>query len=320
MRLSDDQLRQYREDGFLIVRDFFALEQLQPVIEWINGLVDDMAERLYSAGKIRDKHAGEGFFTRLTRLEEEFPGASVLIHIYGLLGQPLADLWASQELLDVVEQILGPEIAGHPVWNLRTKTPLNPLATVPWHQDTAYLAAGAEHTLQPTAWIPFLDADTVNGTLQVLRGGHRSGKVFPHRPERSRGHKKSWYLYIADEDLPEGEVVTCEMPVGSLLLINQLIPHRSTENFSNKIRWSVDLRWQRPSEPSGFDKVKECILMRTAREPNYRIDWSAWANQNRVSDAMDQRSADPFDATVTGPWLHRWSDAGDQRISNRHFG
>ncbi len=311
MRLSEDQLRHFHEDGFLIIRDFFALEQLQPVIEWINGLVDDLAERLYAAGKIPDKHADEGFYTRLTKLEQDFPGASVLLHIYGVLGQALADLWGSKELLDVVEQILGPEIAGHPVWNLRTKTPLNPLATVPWHQDTAYLAPGAEHTLQPTAWIPFVDANTINGTLQVLRGGHRSGKVFRHRPERSRGHEKSWYIYIADEDLPEGEVVTCEMPMGSLLLINQLIPHRSTENLSDKIRWSVDLRWQRPSEPSGFETVKECILMRTAKEPNFRIDWTAWAKKNRVADAMDQKPADPFDATITGPWLHRWSDTRD---------
>jgi ectoine hydroxylase-related dioxygenase (phytanoyl-CoA dioxygenase family) len=169
------------------------------------------------------------------------------------------------------------------------------LATVPWHQDTAYLAPGAEHTLQPTAWIPFLDADAVNGTLQVIRGGHRSGQVFRHRAERTRGHEKSWYLYIADEDLPAGEIVTCEMPMGSLLLINQLIPHRSTENFSDKIRWSVDLRWQRPDEPSGFDKVKECILMRTSRDPEYRIDWTAWARKNRIADAMDQKPADPFD-------------------------
>ncbi len=274
MRLSDDQLCQYHEDGFLIVRDFFSGERLRPVIEWINGLVDELAERLYAAGKIRDKHAEEGFSTRLTKLEQEFPGAAVLIHIDGILGQPLADLWGSKELLDVVEQILGPEIAGHPGMEPAHEN----AAESPGHRSLApghgLPGAGAEHTLQPTAWIPLIDADAVNGTLQVLRGGHRSGKVFRHRPERTRGHEKSWYLYIADEDLPEGEVVTCEMPMGSLLLINQLIPHRSTENFSDKIRWSVDLRWQRPGEPSGFEKVKECILMRTAKEPNYRIDWT----------------------------------------------
>jgi hypothetical protein len=308
MRLTEAQLRQFQDDGFLIVRDFFRREQLAPVIDWINGLVDDLAQRLYAAGKIHDQHVNEGFYTRLTKLEEQFPGAAVLIHIQGVLGQPLANLWSSPELLDMLEQILGPEIAGHPVWNLRSKTPLNPLATVPWHQDTAYLAPGAEQTLQPTAWIPFIDAESVNGTLEVLRGGHRGGQVFRHRPERSQGHQKSWYLRIADEDLPQGEIVTCEMPMGSLLLINQLIPHRSTENYSDKIRWSVDLRWQRPHEPSGFEQVKECILMRTARDPHYQIDWTTWARQNRIADAMDQKTADPFDTTVTGPWLHRWTD------------
>ena len=193
---------------------------------------------------------------------------------------------------------------------MRSKTPRNPLATVPWHQDTAYLAPGAEHTLQPTAWIPLIDANAINGTLQVLRGGHRSGQVVRHRLERTQGSEKSWYLYIADEDLPKGEVVTCTMPMGSLLLINQLIPHRSTENFSDKIRWSVDLRWQRPGEPSGFEKVKECILLWTATNPHYRIDWTARGKKNRIADAMDQKAVNPFDTTVTGPWMHRWSDTG----------
>lgn len=149
MRLSQDQLHRYHEDGFVIVRDFFRLGQLQPVIEWINGVVDELAEKLYTAGKIRDKHAHESFYTRLTKLEEEFPGAAVLVHIHGILGQPLADLWASQGLLDMIEQILGPEIAGHPVWNLRAKTPFNPLATVPWHQDTAYLCPARSKRSNP---------------------------------------------------------------------------------------------------------------------------------------------------------------------------
>lgn len=311
MQLTDTELLQYQDDGFLIVWDFFSPQEFQPVIEWIDCLVDDLAERLYAAGKIRDKYAGEGFYTRLTKLEEEFAGAAVLIHMHGILGQPLADLWGSRKLLDVMEQILGPEIVGHPVWNLRSKTPLNPLATVPWHQDTAYLAPGAEQTLQPTAWIPFLDAESVNGTLQVIRGGHRSGQVFRHQLERTRGDQKSWYLYIADEDLPAGDIVTCEMPVGSLLLINQLIPHRSTENYSDKVRWSVDLRWQQLNEPSGFEQVKECILMRTARDPSYRIDWTSWANKNRIADAMDDQAVDPFDTSISGPWLARWSGAGD---------
>ena len=274
MLLSKDQIRQYHEDGFLIVPNFFSREQLQPVIQWINSVVDDLAERLYAAGKIRDKHADADFYTRLTKLEEGVPrrrgAGSYLWHPRAAAGRPVG-----------VQATPGRGRAGARPGDCRasgvelaTKTPLNPLTTVPWHQDTAFMAAGAEHTFQPTAWIPFIDADSVNGTLRTLRGGHRSGKVFPHQQ-----YKKTWYLYITDDDLPEGEVVTCEMPIGSLLLFNQLLPHCSTENFSDKIRWSVDLRWQRPDEFSGYEGIKDCILMRTARIRITAIDWSAGPNR-----------------------------------------
>lgn len=306
MPLSAPQLAQYHEDGFLILPGFFSEAELQPVIAEVEGLVDRLAERLYAAGKIQNRHADADFRKRLALLEAEYPGAAVLIHIGGILGPALAHLWETPRLLDIIEQIIGPEVAGHPVWNLRSKTPLNPLVTVPWHQDTAYLAEGCQTTFQPTAWIPLVDADRVNGTLQVVRGGHRSSRVFRHRLENTRGHSASWYLYIPDDELPEGEIVTCEMPKGSVLLLNQLVPHRSTENLSDSVRWSIDLRWQRPDEPSGFEGIKDCILMRTARDPNHVIDWAGWAAQNRIADAMLEMPKEEFDTTVSGPWMERW--------------
>ena len=127
-----------------------------------------------------------------------------------------------------------------------------------------------------------------------------------HRLEKTRGHKDSWYLYIPDDELPKGEIVTCEMPRGSVLLMNQLTPHRSTENYSDSVRWSIDLRWQRPDEPSGFEGIKDCILMRTADDPSYRPDWQTWAKQNRIADAMLETPPDEFAAAVSGPWMERW--------------
>ncbi len=50
--------------------------------------------------------------------------------------------------------------------------------------------------------------------------------------------------------------VVCEVPKGSVLLLNNLIPHRSLANNSSNIRWSLDLRWQRPTEPNGFHGLK----------------------------------------------------------------
>ena len=50
--------------------------------------------------------------------------------------QGYRQLWTNERLLNLVEQLIGPDISGSPVWNLRTKTPQNEATTVPWHQGT----------------------------------------------------------------------------------------------------------------------------------------------------------------------------------------
>ncbi len=318
MNLSPTQLQQYRTDGFLIVRDLFTDAELQPVIDAIDEKVNALAERLYASRKISDRFEQEGFLTRLTKLQQAFPGAATLIHTGGILPKAFIDIWSSTKLLDMIEQLIGPEIAGHPVWNLRAKTPHNPLATVPWHQDTAYLAEGSEHTFQPTAWIPLVDANAVNGCMQVIKSPLSLGervwepRVYRHKLENTVGRKDSWYLYIDEPDLPKTEIVTCEMNKGSILLLNNLIPHRSTENYSDSIRWSIDLRWQNPGEPSGQEGIKEPILMRTARDPNYQPDWESWGNVSRQVGMKDvlaeqERPVSETDALVTGAWMQRWA-------------
>ena len=305
MALTTRQVEQYRDDGFLIVPDLFAPAELQPVMDEISGLVDDLARDLHASGKITDR----GFFQRLTCLERDFKGAAVLIHTRGQLGPKLAQLWSSPKLLDIVEQFIGADIAGHPVWNIRSKTPDTRLMTVPWHQDTAYLADGAETTLQPTAWIPFLDANAVNGGLQVLRRGHKPGRVARHKLESAVGDKNSWYLFIDEADLPPGDLVTCEMAFGSVLFLNQLIPHRSLENRSDKVRWSVDLRWQDPKLPSGDEGGAGVIVMRKADDPSFTVDWDEWAAAQRHAYAIQRGLSDrAFDTTVSGKWMQRWRE------------
>ena len=71
-----------------------------------------------------DKYEDKGFSDRLTYLEKEFKGTSVLMMKQGILPEAFQNLWSDEKLLNVAEQIVGPEIAGHPVWNLRTKVSL----------------------------------------------------------------------------------------------------------------------------------------------------------------------------------------------------
>lgn len=305
MRLSPEQLDAFHRDGFIIIDDVFATEDLAPLIVEINGLVGSLAERLEEAGLIDDKAETDGFTTRLVELQSRWPGAATLLHAQaGVMGPELARIFAHPTLLDIMEQLLGPEVAGHPVWSLRPKTPLNPLATVPWHQDAAALAPGAEKTFQPSAWIPLVDVDEVAGPVQVLRGGHRFGKVFRHQLQREEGHEQSWYLEIPEHELPDGEVVSCPVAKGAVLLMHNLLPHRSTENYAKSVRWSVDFRWQRPGDDSGCRGQKEPILLRSAK-PGFQIEWGDWCASNPFVASPDPEEG-PFGTHLQAPWLKRW--------------
>jgi len=295
--LNPQQVDQYQNQGYLILPGFFLSDELNEVESDIAHLVEGLAQKLVARGKFKNLHADKDFLTRLTALEKECPGISVKLHTQGILTRGIARLWSSEKLLDLVETFIGSNIVGHPVWNIRSKTPLNPLATVPWHQDCAYLAPESRHTLQPTAWIPLVDVNSENGCLQVLPGQHQ--EEYHHRMERETGDKHSWYLTIDDEKLLDGDVVTCEMNKGDLLLINQMIPHRSTENYSDIVRWSLDFRWQDPALPAGAGN-KKSMQMRLASNPDFVQDWQELDVMNRNSQVAEDGKE--IDNSFMGRW------------------
>jgi len=340
--LSEKQLTQYFEKGWVIVDGVVDVEVIDEAVEAVEGLVDSLAHKLHRAGKISDLCESAPFEQRLIQLEEQFPHTSVLLHKNGVLPRGIQRVWSNPGMIAVAKQILGQnvDIMGHPVWNLRCKTPerlSGGQATVPWHQDNSYLDEECWDEHQLTAWVPLVDATRHNGCMQVVEGGHLPGVTANH----ACCVGGTWYTEVTPEELEatlqcdmHQDVVTCEVPRGSALFLNNIVPHRSTPNLSDGVRWSLDLRWQRASEPNGFHGLKDSVLMAkggVAYDGN--VEWGDWADEDRtqlqteaLSDAEKQtvRKAgeaegrfdkDPdFDTTIAGPWMHTW----DLIHHNRH--
>jgi len=308
--LTAKELQQYFEEGYVIKHNVLTSQDLQPCIQSVNEMVDELATGLHKAGKIKDACKSAGFLERLTLIEKQYPSASVIIHKRGVLPLSFAQLWSHPQLLSAAKQIVGPDVAGHPVWNLRSKTPGQSEATVPWHQDTAYLHSECWDVLQCTAWIPFVNATKQNGCMQVVRRGHLPGKTAGHVGCWSN----TWYVELTDEVMQKElnadmkrDVVLCEVPFGSVLFLNNLIPHRSLPNKSKGIRWSVDLRWQNPNQPNGFFGAKDSIVMAKANDPSFQPDWTNWMKLDRQRMFLDKDEVvDPFDTTIFGPWMGTW--------------
>uniref|UniRef100_A0A1I8I043 Fe2OG dioxygenase domain-containing protein n=1 Tax=Macrostomum lignano TaxID=282301 RepID=A0A1I8I043_9PLAT len=281
-QLSRAQLDEFYTRGFTLVRDFFAKEELDALKVDIAAKVSELADKLYNAGKIKDKHKGLGFYYRLCAIERDFPGANiVLLKMTPNLPPSFRAIAAHERMLNLLEDIVGPNISFNPVWNLRTKTPNNAASTVPWHQDSGYFDVESYNALVVTAWVPLLDANEQNGTLQMF------GVDMAKDP------------------------VTLDVPYGSFLLFNNFTPHRSLNNRSDVVRWSIDFRWQRTGTPAGLFGLKPTCEVRRHGEPDFRPDWDSFdsVDRNRAqleSMAWDDSAADEFNILMSGPWMKKW--------------
>ncbi|KAI6655003.1 hypothetical protein LOD99_2292 [Oopsacas minuta] len=312
--LTEEELDQFFLEGYVVKHDLFTKEELQPAITELENSVDNLANMLFKAGKIKDKCKDSGFYHRLIRLEKQFPDAPVLLLKTEVFPPAFCALNGHPKLLSIAKQIIGPEVGAHPVWNLRSKTPKKEETVVPWHQDAAYMSKDCWKDLQLTAWIPLIDATTKNGCMQMVPGGHKSGKVITH----TGCPGETWYIEIppgaavkeVDIDMDK-HAVTCEMKMGSVLLFNSLLPHRSVPNTSTDTRWSLDLRLCNPKLPTGVFGMKESLPLCTGGK-DLSPDWEKWANLGRTSLQNEYVSSgavskdDELDATICGPWMYQW--------------
>jgi hypothetical protein len=311
-QLSNEEMKQFFDKGYVLVEDFFTREELDPCKDAINVLVDALAQKLYNGGKITNLYKDYGLYKRLTMLEKDFPGANVILTKLGRLPQAFRDVWSNERLLNVAEQILGTsDIIGNPVWNLRTKTPKNEQTTVPWHQDSGYLDNDSYNVLQLTAWIPLIDANESNGCMQVVQNGHKTGRIATH----TCCWGNTWYIMLDEEEMkktlevdPSQDVITCPVPYGGALFFSNALPHRSLNNMSDDIRWSLDLRWQAADKPVGFYGLKDGVRLRSS-DPNWKgVDWESFdavdRNQKVFSDP--EKKVGDFETTIFGPWMKKW--------------
>jgi phytanoyl-CoA hydroxylase len=237
-------MAQFDREGYVVKRGLFSDADLQPVIDEITAEIDARAAELVEAGELSSSFAECDFETRLSRISRETDKVAVGIWNGALCGPAFFHLITHPRMLDVAEQICGPELIASSVYRLRPKLPDHPMSAVPWHQDSGYFEPYCDSALVLTVWIPLVDVDADNGCMWVLPGQH-NGAVLEHR--RASGHP---YLEIPPTILPPDSPLCVPMRKGSALLMTNRTPHASFENRTEHVRWSMDLRYQGAALPT----------------------------------------------------------------------
>ena len=247
MILSEEQAKQWEEDGYLLLKQAISLPIIEGVRQLFSKMVDHIISELKSEGLVEDEGKNLPFETRLLKVAGTHANRFGRSWRNQVAGKAVYELHHAEPLVTAIGEITGTDVIGHPVFNARPKLPNQQLTVVPWHQDSGYFGAQSESALIPAAWIPLVPVDETNGCLQVVAGSHKIGLLNHHTEDR-----EGQFLEILDSLIDESQIITCPMEMGDALLFHNLTLHRSTvHTTSNMIRWAIDIRYVRDDDDAG---------------------------------------------------------------------
>ncbi|MCH8222435.1 MAG: phytanoyl-CoA dioxygenase family protein [Chloroflexi bacterium] len=294
--LSPEQVEQFDEQGYLLVKDVLDPEtDLDPIIAEYDGVLDALADELFEAGEIESKYEDLPFGKRLSQIyvdsgkvhsqyfDFSLPQKGVQ-HATAFWTSPLLDAVESlKPLLDAVESLLGEEITCNPIQHLRAKPPdayeehTGPsFHNAPWHQDAAVMMAEAEASEIITCWLPLGEATAEMGCMEVLPGVVERGYL---------AHKSEGGTTIVPELMPQSEPVIMDCRQGDVVFMSRFTPHRSRPNTSNRCRWSLDLRYQPTGQHTGRTGHPDFVVRSASSPDSVLTDHDEWCR--RWVDAFD---------------------------------
>lgn len=213
--LSPEQVKQYEEDGYLVIRNGCSSDLIQAFNSHIYTIRS--AEKLQDWAHPRKGHEisdKDRFSVRLfnPHLHDGFSLQMMKLPI----------------IRDTLAQLLGDEAVGIQSMYFY-KSPGSPGQAA--HQDYYYID-NKPNTLT-AAWIAMEDVDEENGCLWVIPGSHKEG-LLPHGRVKNVNEHEAW------TDETEGADLSKQIPVvmksGDMVFFHNLLIHSSGKNRTED-RW-----------------------------------------------------------------------------------
>lgn len=307
--LSSAQRRQFEEEGYLVVENVLDPDRdIAPVMVEYSEVLHGIATSLAEKGAIASAYCGMPLAARLIQIciesgrnfpqqfDISLPQTGVHhdtpIHVgpaaFGLLTNPC--------LLDLVEDVIGPEIYSNPVQHIRMKLPKRAVAKagysglisqIPWHQDNGVILPEADQSSILTVWVPLNEATIQNGCLQVIPRSHL-GDLVSHCPTEKG-------VAIPEPLIPVQRATPLPMRPGSVLLMRPRTIHGSLDNATeDEVRLSFDLRYQPIGQPTGRPAFPGFVARSTAHPEAVLRNPAEWARlwyEARAKLAVQDNSA-----------------------------
>lgn len=305
--LTQTQIDTFETQGYLVVDDVLPPDTLQAVKDEYTALLDTLYAGWESEGRVPPA-AGQDFWQKLLTsykagcewfqpMDISLPGGEIAADTPFHFGPAVFDMLTSPRLLDLAEDLIGPELTSNPIQHVRLKPPSRTLhdgettahiMATDWHQDRAVAHAEGDRTQMITVWLAMEDATTENGCLQVISG---KPQMYPHCPKKQTA--------IADGMLDLTKATPLPVKAGGAVIFHPLTPHASLDNVSDNFRWSFDIRYNVTGQPTGRAHFPDFVARSRAAPETELHDWQVW--RQMWLDARARLAPQPHIP------IHRWT-------------
>lgn len=155
--VTDEQIKQFREEGYFILPDAFAAPEIDAVREPIDRFAAAHEEQLQQRGTSGISRPSEISFTAHLAERDAL--------IWSFVTQPI--------FIELATTLIAPDIALY--WDQSVYKKPETRRDFPWHQDTGYIQVEPQEYL--TCWLALEDATVENGCIWILPGSHQQGLV-----------------------------------------------------------------------------------------------------------------------------------------------
>lgn len=217
MRLSDQHILDYRDQGYLIPPYRLEPDLLHALQQALDQLIRDnpgvRPEKLVSAHIEGQNDEGVKGSRRFLELAMHPP------------------------IVDMVEQLIGPDVI---LWGCHVFCkPASEGFETPWHQDGHYWPIRPLATC--TVWVALEPSTRKNGCLRVIPGSHRGHILHPHLHEDR--NDLTLNQRMADGAFDDKEAVDLELQPGQMSMHDVYMIHGAQANRSGQRRTGVALRY-----------------------------------------------------------------------------
>jgi phytanoyl-CoA hydroxylase len=218
-RVTSDQISQYREQGFIIIRDLLSPAEVRELTLAVERGIE-ITRRTMGRNKVVGGNWDEG-------TDEYFDGIFLQRINLWKIEETVRRFMAGPEIGRIATELAG--VDGLRVWHDQTlqKQPWsNPTN---WHLDNPYYSFHSHGTI--SAWIALDDATVRNGCLHYLPGSHRlvrwdNVEIGPSMDG----------LFKVYPELSGIEPVVAEMSAGSCAFHDGLMAHAAGPNMTSRWR------------------------------------------------------------------------------------